>query len=54
MLYLDIIILNILLSAENNHIGRNIIKEDWEFDRLLYFALNDIFKINIKIKKNHD
>ncbi len=33
---------NEIIEWRNNHIGREIIKEDWEFDRLLYFALNEV------------
>jgi hypothetical protein len=30
-----------IIEWRNMYIGRNKIKEDWEFDRLVYFALND-------------
>ena len=33
---------NEIIEWRNNHTGREIIKEDWEFDRLLYFALNEV------------
>lgn len=30
-----------IIEWRNKYIGRDKIKEDWEFDRLVYFALND-------------
>lgn len=40
-----------IIEWRNNYIGRDIIKEDWELDRLVYFALNDSESNTFKLIK---
>jgi hypothetical protein len=40
-----------IIEWRNKYIGREKIKEDWEFDRLVYFALNDLETQTYKLIK---
>ena len=42
---------NEVISWREKYIDRDIIKEDWEFDRLVYFALNDSKSYTCKLIK---
>jgi hypothetical protein len=42
---------NEIIGWREKYIGREVIKEDWEFDRLVYFALNDAESHTYKLIK---
>jgi formylglycine-generating enzyme required for sulfatase activity len=43
-----------IIEWRNMYLGRDEIKEDWEFDRLVYFALNDSQSNTYKLIKGQD
>ncbi len=43
-----------IIEWRNMYLGRDKIKEDWEFDRLVYFALNDSKSNTYKLIKGQD